>query len=153
MARYDRIFVFVWIALGVFQCAESVSLGLGSFMEPGPGFMPFAMAALMIVLAIALFFESSFEAKKALTKKISLWSDVYWKRVIYVAVLMLAYALLLTKLGFLIDTFLLMVFLLKSGDPIKWPTAIFVGALTAGFSYVLFGIWLKVPFPAGLLSF
>ena len=107
----------------------------------------------MIVLALALFFESSFVAKKAPAKNISLWSDVYWKRVLYVALLMLAYAVLLTKLGFLVDTFLLMVFLLKSGDPIKWPTTIFVGALTAGFAYVLFGIWLKVPFPAGVWSF
>jgi putative tricarboxylic transport membrane protein len=153
MARYDRIFTFIWIALGIFQCAEAISLGLGGIMEPGPGFMPFVMGALMIVLAIALFLESSFATRKTPSRKISLWSDVYWKRVIYVAVLMLAYALLLSKLGFLLDTFLMMVFLLKSGDPIKWPTAIFVGALTAGISYVLFGIWLKVPFPAGVLSF
>jgi putative tricarboxylic transport membrane protein len=153
MARYDRIFAFLWIALGVFQCAESFSLGLGSIMEPGPGFMPFVMGALMIVLAIALLLESFFEMRKTPAKKISLWSDVYWKRVVHVAVIMLAYALLLSKLGFLLDTFLLMVFLLKSGEKIKWPTAIFVGALTAGFSYVLFGIWLKVPFPAGVLSF
>jgi putative tricarboxylic transport membrane protein len=153
MARYDRIFTFIWIALGACQCAESISLGLGSIMEPGPGFMPFVMGVIMIVLAVALFFESYFGARKASSERISLWSDVYWKRVIYVAILMLAYAVLLTKLGFLLDTFLMMVFLLKSGDPIKWPTAIFVGALTAGFSYVLFGIWLKVPFPAGVLSF
>ena len=91
--------------------------------------------------------------EKTPREKISLWSDVYWKRVVYVAVLMLAYAVLLPKLGFLLDTFLMMVFLLKSGDPIKWPTAIVVGALTAGFSYVLFGIWLNVSFPAGSVEF
>jgi putative tricarboxylic transport membrane protein len=153
MARYDRIFTFIWIALGAFQCVESISLGLGGIMEPGPGFMPFVMGSVMIVLAVALFFESYVGARKTPSQKISLWSDVYWKRVVYVALIMLAYAVLLTKLGFLLDTFLLMVFLLKSGDPIKWPTAIVVGALTAGFSYVLFGIWLKVPFPAGVLSF
>jgi len=153
MARFDRIFSFIWIALGVFQCAESCSLGLGSFMEPGTGFMPFVMGVVTIGLAIALFLESYFEMRKNPARKISLWSDVYWKRVVYITVIMLAYAILLPKLGYLLDTFLMMVFLLKSGAPIKWPTAIVVGALTAGFSYVLFGIWLSVSFPGGLLSF
>jgi len=153
MARSDRIFSFIWIALGVFQCAESCSLGLGSFMEPGTGFMPFVMGLVMTALAIALFLESYFEMKNKPLLKVSLWSDVYWKRVVYIAVIMLAYAILLPKLGYLLDTFLMMVFLLKSGAPIKWPTAIVVGALTAGFSYVLFGIWLSVSFPRGVLTF
>jgi putative tricarboxylic transport membrane protein len=153
MARFDRIFGFIWVALGVFQCIESSSLGLGSVMEPGPGFMPFVMGFVMIALAIALFLESSFEMRKRPTGGVSIWSDVYWKRVVYIAVIMLAYAVLLPRLGYLLDTFLAMVFLLKSGEPIKWPTAIFVGALTAGFSYVLFGVWLNVSFPRGLLSF
>ena len=153
MARHDPIFAFIWIGLGVFLCAESFSLGLGSFMEPGPGFMPFVMGSIMIGLAIALFLESYLQTRKIPSKKISPWSDVYWKKVLYVAVIMLAYAVLLSKLGYLLDTFILMVFLLKSGASIKWPTAIFMGALTSGVSYFLFGIWLHVPFPRGMLGF
>ena len=153
MARFDRIFSFIWIALGIFQCAESISLGLGSVMEPGTGFMPFAMGLVMIGLAIALFVESYFEMRKKPSQKVSLWSEVYWKRVVYITVIMLSYALLLPKLGFLLDTFLVMVFLLKSGEPVKWPAAIVVGALTAVVSYVIFVVWLNVSFPTGLLSF
>jgi hypothetical protein len=153
MARSDRFISFLWVALGVFQCSESISLGLGNVMEPGTGFMPFVMGLVMIGLAIALFLESYFEMRKKPTQKVSPWSEVYWKRVVYIAIIMLAYAVFLPKLGYLLDTFLVMVFLLKSGEPIKWPTAIVVGAVTAGFSYVLFGIWLNVSFPTGLLSF
>ncbi len=152
MARLDRIFSFIWMTLGVLQCAESFSLGIGSVGEPGTGFMPLVMGLVMIVLAGALLLESSVEIKKK-PARLSVWKDVYWKRVVYITVLMAAYAVLLPKLGYLLDTFLTMVFLLKSGDPIKWPTAIFVGAVTAGFSYVLFGIWLSVSFPKGILSF
>jgi len=153
MARFDRIFSIIWIALGVFQCAESISLGLGSVMEPGTGFMPFAMGLVMIGLAIALFLESYYEMRKKPSPKVSLWSEVYWKRVVYITAIMLSYAVLLPKLGFLLDTFLVMVFLLKSGEPVKWPAAIVVGALTAVVSYVIFGVWLNVSFPVGLLSF
>jgi hypothetical protein len=42
MEKYDRIFSFLWITLGVLQCVASTSLGLGNVMEPGTGFMPFA---------------------------------------------------------------------------------------------------------------
>ncbi|MGA2954519.1 MAG: tripartite tricarboxylate transporter TctB family protein [Thermodesulfobacteriota bacterium] len=153
MARLDRIFSFIWVALGIFQCSESISLGLGNVMEPGTGFMPFVMGLIMIGLAIALFLESYFEMRKKPAHKISLWSEVYWKRVVHITIIMLIYAVLLPKLGFLLDTFLVMVFLLKSGEPVKWPAAIMVGALTAVVSYVIFGVWLNVSFPTGLLSF
>jgi hypothetical protein len=117
--------------------------------------MPFIMGLGMVVLAIALFIESSWGwgKMKSITKNISPWEDVYWKRVVYIAIIMLVYAVLLTTLGFLLDTFLLMVFLLKSGETIRWPTAVAVGALTAGFSYLIFGVWLNVAFPPGILSF
>jgi putative tricarboxylic transport membrane protein len=153
MARFDRVFSFLWIALGIYQCAESVRLGLGGMMEPGTGFMPFVLGLVMIVLASALFLESSIEIRKKPLAKISVWGDVYWKRVLYITVLMAAYAVLLPKLGYLLDTFVIMILLLKSGEPIKWPTAIIVGAITAGFSYILFGMWLGVSFPKGILSF
>jgi putative tricarboxylic transport membrane protein len=134
MARHDPVFALIWIALGIFLCAESSSLGLGGIMEPGPGFMPFVMGSVMIGLAIALFLETYFRTRKIPSKKISPWSDVHWKRVVYVAVVMLAYAVLLSRLGYLLDTFILMVFLLRSGASVKWPAAIFAGALTSGFS-------------------
>jgi putative tricarboxylic transport membrane protein len=153
MEKYDRIFSFLWIALGVFQCVESISLGLGNVMEPGTGFMPFVMGLVVIGLAVALFLESYFAMKKNPPRKHSPWTDVYWRRVLLISAILLVYAILLPKLGYLLDTFLVMVFLLKSGEPIRWPTAIIVGAITAGFSYVLFGIWLSVSFPPGILSF
>jgi hypothetical protein len=86
MARSDRIFSFIWIALGVFQCAESCFLGLGSFMEPGTGFMTFVMGLVMTALAIALFLDSHFGMRKKPFPKGSLWLDVYWKKVVYITV-------------------------------------------------------------------
>jgi putative tricarboxylic transport membrane protein len=153
MEKYDRRFSFLWVALGIFQCVESISLGLGNVMEPGTGFMSFIMGLVLIGLAIALFLEAHLAMKKNPPAKLSLWSDVHWRRVALISLIMLVYAILLPKLGYLVDTFLVMVFLLKSGEPIRWPTAIVVGAITAGFSYVLFGVWLSVSFPTGILSF
>ncbi len=139
--------------MGLAQCWEAVHLGLGNVSEPGTGFMPFVLGLVMIVLAIALLLEAAFTIQKTPPKKTSLWSEVYWKRVAYITLLLLAYALFLPKLGYLIATFLVMVFLLKSGEPVKWPAAVLLGALTSGLSYLIFGVWLNVSFPRGMLSF
>lgn len=153
MERYDRIISLIWIALGIGQCMESWVLGLGSMSEPGTGFIPFVVGLVIIVLSAILLLESSIEVKKNPGRKVSRWSDTHWRRVIYIVILLLAYALLLPKLGYLIATFLVLVFLLKSGEPIKWPAAIIVAILTSTISYLVFGIWLSVSFPKGILSF
>lgn len=153
MERYDRIFSFIWIALGVAQCIESVVLGLGSVSEPGTGFMPFVMGIVLIILAGFLFIEASVELKKKAGLRVSVWRDVYWKRVVYIVLLLTGYAVLLPKLGFLVGTFLVMVFLMKSGESVRWPVAILIGLATAFISYMIFGVWLKVSFPRGILSF
>ena len=153
MERYDRLISFIWMVLGLAQCVESFNLGLGSVSEPGTGFMPFVMGLVMILLAVSLLLEANFTLKRSRLHKVSLWSEVHWKRVVYITMLLLAYSFLLPKLGYIIATFLVMVFLLKSGEPVKWPAAILVGALTSGLSYLIFGFWLNVSFPRGMLSF
>ncbi len=152
MERYDRIFSFIWIVVGFTQCLASVSLGLGEVVEPGTGFMPFVIGLLMIVLGIALFLEASAVLRKG-AKKVAIWSDVHWKRVVYIILILTAYAVLLPRIGYLIGTFLVMVFLLKSGEPVKWISAVVVGVLASGLSYVIFGMWLNVSFPRGIFSF
>lgn len=153
MERSDRIFSFLWIVLGISQCVGSISLGLGQITEPGTGFMPFIMGLVMIVLGVALLIEASSLLKKDYVKKISIWSEVSWKKVLYVILILVVYPIVLPKLGYLITTFLVMVLLIKSGESVKWKTAIFSGILASGFSYVIFGVWLNVPFPKGFLNF
>ncbi len=153
MERYDRIFSFLWIALGVAQCIGSVILGLGTVSEPGTGFMPFVLGIVLIILAGFLFIEASVELKKKPGPRPSVWRDVYWKRVVYIILLLVGYAVLLPKAGFLLGTFLVMVFLMKSGESVRWPVAILIGLATALISYMIFGVWLKVSFPRGILSF
>jgi len=122
-------------------------------VEPGTGFMPFAMGLVMIALGIALFFEASAVLRKDPKLNFSVWSDVYWRRVLYVVLLLTAYAVVLPKIGYLIATFLVMVFLLKSGEPVKWISAVFAGIAASTISYIIFGVWLNVAFPRGILGF
>ena len=153
MERYDRWLSLIWMALGLGQCFESWRLGLGSISEPESGFMPFLLGLLILVLSAILLVESFIAMKRTPGTRLSLWSEVHWKRIFLISLLLLAYALLLPKLGYLVATFFLTVLLLKSGEPMKWPVCLLIGLLTSGLTYWIFGVWLSVPFPRGFLSF
>jgi putative tricarboxylic transport membrane protein len=153
MERYDRWLSLIWMALGLGQCIESWRLGLGSLSEPESGFMPFVMGLGIIALSTILWVESFLSLKRMPGQTTSAWAEVDWRRILWVSLLLLGYALLLPKLGYLLATFLLTVFLLKSGEPMKWPACLLIGLLASGLTYWVFGVWLSVPFPRGFLSF
>ena len=153
MERYDRVISLIWVAIGVLLCVEAWSLGLGKVSEPQTGFMPFVVGLGIIVLAVLLLFESSLALRKNRSLKLSIWSEVNWRRILYMVVLLAGYAVLLRRLGYLIDTFLLMTLLVKSEEGSGWPGAVLSGLLISGISYLIFRVWLLVPFPEGILSF
>jgi putative tricarboxylic transport membrane protein len=153
MAWGDRGTSLIWMVLGICQGVASWQIGLGSFMEPGNGFMPFIMALLMIIFAVLLFIESNGEIRKKRDRKVLIWEQADWRRIIQVILILVCYALLLPKLGFLVDTFLMMVVLLKSGEAIKWHWVILVGLIASSITWTIFGIWLRISFPRGVFGF
>jgi putative tricarboxylic transport membrane protein len=153
MERHDRWLSFIWMGLGLAQCFESWKLGLGNVSEPESGFMPFLLGLVIIALSTFILVESFITLQKSPEARTSLWSEVDWKRILRVSLFLLGYAVLLPKLGYLVATFLLTVFMLKSGEPMKWSLCLLIGLLTSVLTYWIFGIWLSVPFPQGVLSF
>jgi hypothetical protein len=57
------------------------------------------------------------------------------------------YAVILNRVGYLVSTFLLMLFLFKGIEPHGWTTAIIATIITTACSYILFGVWLGTQFP------
>jgi hypothetical protein len=62
-----------------------------------------------------------------------------------------AYTFLFDFLGYLICTFVLVLFMLLATHRHPWPVALSVALLTAVGSYVVFALWLSVPLPRGPL--
>ncbi len=115
--------------------------------------MPFVLGLVIIILAAALLWESWTAWNRAPQKKSSLWAGVHWRRILWVSLLLLGYSLLLPKIGYLAATFLLTVFLLRGVEPMKWASTLVIGVLTSVITYYVFGVWLSVPFPRGILNF
>jgi hypothetical protein len=62
-----------------------------------------------------------------------------------------SYIFLLPVLGYFVVTFFFLVFLGKIIEPRGWKVLLTISILSVGISYLVFGYWLKVQFPKGVL--
>lgn len=65
---------------------------------------------------------------------------------------LIAFALVFKWMGFLLSTFLLLLFLLKGLEPQRWRVALAVSIITIVLCYLVFGVFLEFRFPAGILE-
>jgi hypothetical protein len=120
---------------------------LGRLGEPGPGLMPLIVGVLMGILSIISFISSL--KLKTLEKK-TFWGDKrQWYKVFTTSLALIIYALALNSLGFIFVTLCLMLFLFRVIGELNWKISLGGPILTTSFFYVLFKVWLEVPFPMG----
>jgi putative tricarboxylic transport membrane protein len=153
--KYPLYIILVWIALGIFVSIYAYKLGMGKLSEPGAGFMPFWLG--IIVAGLALFKmikESPAEGEEEGTDSKAVKgvgrSGAIGK-LIFIAVTLLAYALALEWLGYIITTLLAMILLLRFSGYTQWIRIVVYAIIIVGISYLIFR-YLGVQFPAGVLS-
>ncbi len=140
-----------WVAIGIFIVVQAYFLRLGSFHQPGPGFI-FFLAGLILTALSIIDLTVAFLEKSKIEKAKKVWAGVQWGRVLLVLGVLSAYLILINALGFLVSTFLLMVFLFKGIEPTKWWMAVISALAATLVAYCLFRVWLGVPFPRGFLG-
>jgi putative tricarboxylic transport membrane protein len=146
MVSRDVVVAGLALALGAAAIIESAKLPLGTVRNPGQGFFPWWTSVVIVLLAIVLLAQ-------VLTSRSST-SQHTPGRIAKVTALLLvlaAYTFLLEFLGYLICTFLLVLFMLRATDRQRWIVALSMALLTAVGSYVVFATWLSVPLPRGPL--
>jgi putative tricarboxylic transport membrane protein len=146
MVRRDAIVGVVALALGAGAAHESSKLPLGIVQSPGPGFFPWWIGALTVLLALFLLgqaLRSPFDAAAEPPGRTG--------KVLELLIVLAAYVFLLEQVGYPFCTFLLVLFMLRAIDPQRWPLALGVAALTSAGSYIVFAVWLGVPLPRGPL--
>jgi putative tricarboxylic transport membrane protein len=146
MVRRDVVVAVLVLALGAAAIFESTKLPLGTVRNPGQGFFPWWTSAVIVLLALVLLTQ-------ALVSRPSTNQQTPGRIAKVTALLLVvsAYTFLLDFLGYLLCTFLLVLFMLRVTDAQRWPVALSMALLTAVGSYVVFAIWLSVPLPRGPL--
>ena len=150
--KYDIIPTFCWIALSIFVMVESYRLELGNFRSSGPGLMPFLIGIGIFLFSTFSFiriFASKIRAKNGKVNEIASPDQVNFGKVGLVVGSLIIYALFMEKIGFLVSTFLVIVFLFRIAGVQKWRFIIAGSVLTIIATYVLF-TFLGVRLPKGI---
>jgi putative tricarboxylic transport membrane protein len=146
MCKRDLGVAALTLAFGAAAAYESAKLPFGTVHSPGQGFFPWWISAAIFLLALLLLFQA-LTSRSSVARKSS-------GRIVKVALLLVmlaAYTFLLEPLGYLLSTFLLVLFMLRAIDTQRWAVALSVAAVTSAGSYVVFALWLSIPLPRGPL--
>jgi putative tricarboxylic transport membrane protein len=104
---------------------------------------------IIIMILSAAFFLQSFSAVRE-EKKIR-WKGRQWPKGVMVMLALFLYAAVFHWLGFILSTFLLLLFLFKGLEPQRWGIALLLSAVTITICYLVFSVFLELQFPPGLL--
>ncbi|RJR46822.1 MAG: tripartite tricarboxylate transporter TctB family protein [Desulfobacteraceae bacterium] len=147
--KRDLVSSLLWFVVAAVFCTGAVRHGVFERGAPGPGFFPF-LAGLMLILPASLLFIFRMAEKKGKGEQESplpfFPEKSSWKRLVHVAGCLVFYSIALEYLGFLVTTFLFMIFLLRI-EPRGWTATLATGILATLSSYTLFEILLKVQLP------
>ena len=148
--RSDLAAAALLLALAGYIVLAAGALPFGTARVPQTAFFPKCLAILLAVLALILL------ARAFIGREDKLASDEIaprgWLRIAVSLAVLIGFALVLERLGFLASTFLLMFLLLRAIEPQPWRNVIAIALATSLISYGLFAWLLGVPLPAGVLG-
>jgi hypothetical protein len=154
MKKKEVITILFWIGLGIFVMYSSCRFGLGTFRSPGPGLMPFLLGALLCLVAVyflcTMFFGKT-PKKTTEDNEKGGRDNVNIRKIVLVVGSLIAYALILEKLGYIVSTLLLLFVMYWAAGTTK-RVAIISSVVTVVLTYFLFSR-LGVVFPQGILKF
>jgi len=146
---HDRTSSLFFLIVSAIVFTGSIQLGLGTTRQPGPGFVTFGASGLLGILSligIARTFVKKKESEGALFK------GTLWWRVVLSGFAILAFALIMPTLGYLITTFAIMLFLYFMIHEQRWYWVVISSLLSSMGSYYLFSKLLNCQFPDGLFG-
>jgi hypothetical protein len=112
MDRKHVISGLFWLAVSILVAVMAIDLGLGTFSSPGSGFVFFWSSLGLGALSVILILKSIL-GKGGANPFVDLWKGLKWGNAVLAIVMLLLYALILTTLGFMLSTFMLMIVLLS----------------------------------------
>jgi len=137
------------MVLALAVAAEAGRLGFGTFSRPGPGFLPFLAGICLAVLAGVGLIQTIFKKPAAEAGVGFRAADIL--RIGLVSAVLFVHVFLWDVIGFLASTFLLLLFLFRCVEPLRWRTVFVASGLTLAFTYILFSVLLGARLPAGRL--
>lgn len=149
---YDLLSSMVWFLIGLGFSLGGTRYGLGPLTAPGPGFLPFVVGVVLSLLSIGLF-VMTLRTKNGQQGKVNFWKEKKsWKNILYSLLSLIFFLVLLDHLGYIVTTFVFFVYLIKFVGKKRWGPCILIAILGTFISYLIFGLWLEIPLPQGIIK-
>ena len=138
--KTDMLSGLVVLAISGYFAYGALDYRLGTVVRMGPGFVPFALGILGVVLGTAIII-TSLDRTGAL-------EDFRWRIVLPVAASIAAFALLLIHTGLLPATFFAVLIATLASEKFRLLPSLLLGAIVAAFAWLTFIILLGLPISA-----
>ena len=149
--QYDRVAAIFFIIVGAFFALYARAVEIGTWNEPGPGFLPFWAGITILIMALALLLKSL--GKKGPVRPPFFPETDSWKRVLATFIALIVYNFIFDYLGFALTTFLFVGVLVKFIFPQSWTKTLIVAGSAAIIARLLFINFLETQLPKGFLGF
>jgi putative tricarboxylic transport membrane protein len=151
MNRYDSITSLIWFLVGLgIIFWSSITLKIGTLRQPGGGVLPLFCGIVISILSIIVFFQSKVKTKEVSGESFFIIKSLI--KILYTIGILIVYALVLERLGFIITTFIVMLFIFKQIARASYFIGILESLITTGICYYIFSILLKISLPRGWLG-
>jgi putative tricarboxylic transport membrane protein len=150
-SQYDRIAAIFFIIVGVFFAMYARAVEIGTWNEPGPGFLPFWAGITIFIMALGLLLKSL--GKRGPVRPSFFPEAKSWRRVLATFIALIVYNFIFDYLGFALTTFLFVGALVKFIFPQSWPKTLVVALSAAIVARLLFINFLETQLPKGFLGF
>ena len=146
----------IFLLIAAFFAAMTPSIQvIDGLYEPGPRIFPYLAEGIIALCSIIMIIQARSKEKDPNAKESKPYLDkAGWKRLGLASVLMIAYAVLLGIVGFLIATpiaTLAFIFVLSSGEKVNKIAAVVITAVLTIGIYLLFTELFSIPLPSGIL--
>ena len=152
MKKTDLITAIVLLVLSGYVIQDAWQMPPSATFGPGPSFLPFWLGVVLAVFATILFVsawcrqatkkdsEPVFPGKQALLG------------IVLILVGLAGYIFLVEVLGYLVDTFLFIVFLMKVVEHEKWRLTLTVAVSTTAALFIIFQFLLQIKLPSNMFG-
>ncbi len=143
--------IFLLLVAGIIL-TSSIEASVGSFREPGSGFVPFLAGSVLAIFSLLNLVLSSLKKTKDKEKPLFPSHAMNWRNLIMTLGALFAFPFLLKFLGFNLTVFGVMLFLAKAIEPRRWWIAVLFASSTTIACYLLFIYWLKFVVEKGIFG-
>ena len=124
----------------------------GGYAQVGPGVVPRVVGVVLLILGAFLMREAFTGGFRGVDEEAEVHLPMDWPAFAWVSGGIIAYGLLVERLGFIIASAILFVMVARSFSSRRWVLNTVVGTVLAVFIFTVFNYGLGLMLPAGILA-